>query len=115
MGEEAAIQHDATLASLKKKHLDAVAEMSEQIDQLNKMKQKIEKEKHAKKLQIDEIMSAIEILANEKASLEKQNSLLQQQLQEANRRCEDANLTLSDYDHARKKTVVENVELLRSV
>merc|ERR1712048_1454402 len=39
--EEAAIQHDATLASLKKKHLDAVGEMSEQIDQLNKMKTKI--------------------------------------------------------------------------
>merc|ERR1719251_403384 len=79
------------------------------------MKQKIEKEKHAKKLQIDEIMAAVGISPNEKASLEKQNSLLQQQLQEANRRCEDANLTLSDYDHARKKTVVENVELLRNV
>ena len=49
--EEAAIQHESTLASLKKKHVDAVSEMSEQIEQLNKMKQKIEKEKHAKRLQ----------------------------------------------------------------
>ena len=64
--EEAAIQHDATLASLKKKHLDAVAEMSEQIDQLNKMKQKIEKEKHAKRLQIDEIRAAQDTICNEK-------------------------------------------------
>ena len=31
--EEAAIQHESTLASLKKKHMDAVSEMSEQIDQ----------------------------------------------------------------------------------
>ena len=31
--------------SLKKKHQDAVAEMSEQIDQLSKMKAKIEKDK----------------------------------------------------------------------
>jgi myosin heavy subunit len=38
--EECNIQHEATLISLKKKHQDAVAEMSEQIDQLNKMKQK---------------------------------------------------------------------------
>jgi len=113
--EEANIQHEGILVALKKKHVDATSEMSEQIDQLNKMKQKIEKEKHAKKLQIDEMMAAIDVLANEKASLEKQNSLLQQQLNDANRRCEDANLTLSDYDHARKKTVVENVELLRSV
>merc|ERR1712157_489772 len=55
-------EHHLTLADFenakKKKHLDAVAEMSEQIEQLNKMKQKIEKEKHAKRLQIDEIRAA---------------------------------------------------------
>merc|ERR1711963_723610 len=113
--EEANIQHDGILVALKKKHCDATSEMSEQVDQLNKMKQKIQKEQHAKKLQIDEIMAAIDVIANEKASLEKQNSLLGQQLSEANRRCEEANLMLSDYDRARKKTVVENVELLRSV
>merc|ERR1712212_179536 len=61
------------------------------------------------------VMGAIDVVANEKASLEKQNSLLSHQLSETNRRCEEANLTLSDYDNSRKKTVVENVELLRSV
>merc|ERR1719412_1932219 len=113
--EEANIQHDGTLVSLKKKNVDATSEMAEQVDQLNKMKTKIDKEKHAKKLQIDEVMGAIDVVANEKASLEKQNSLLNHQLSETNRRCEEANLTLSDYDNSRKKTVVENVELLRSV
>merc|ERR1712168_1144821 len=113
--EEANIQHDGTLVSLKKKNVDATSEMAEQVDQLNKMKTKIDKEKHAKKLQIDEVMGAIDVVANEKASLEKQNSLLSHQLSETNRRCEEANLMLSDYDRARKKTVVENVELLRSV
>merc|ERR1719145_118895 len=53
--EESNIQHDGTLVSLKKKNVDATSEMSEQVEQLNKMKQKIEKEKHAKKLQIDEV------------------------------------------------------------
>merc|ERR1719350_975946 len=110
--EEANIQHDGILVGLKKKHVDATSEMSEQVDQLNKMKQKVEKEKHAKKLQIDEIMAGLDILANEKASLEKQNSLLNQQLNEINRRCGDATMSLGDYDSARKKTVVENVELL---
>merc|ERR1719208_738514 len=43
--EEANIQHESTLMNLKKKHQDAVAEMSEQIDQLSKMKAKIEKDK----------------------------------------------------------------------
>ena len=38
--EESKIQQDATVGSLKKKHQDAIAEMSEQIDQLGKMKAK---------------------------------------------------------------------------
>merc|ERR1712045_339611 len=113
--EEAAIQQDATLASLKKKHLDAVAEMSEQIDQLNKMKQKIEKEKHAKRLQIDEIRAAQDTICNEKASVEKQNKLLQNQLNEINRKVEDANLTLTDFDNAKKKIIIENADNLRHI
>merc|ERR1712038_1927350 len=108
--EEATIQHDATLASLKKKHLDAVAEMSEQIDQLNKMKQKIEKEKHAKRLQIDEIRAAQDTICNERASVEKQNKL-----NEINRKVEDANLTLTDFDNAKKKIIIENAESLRQI
>merc|ERR1712115_470831 len=45
--EEANIQQEATMINLKRKHQDAVAEMSEQIDQLSKMKAKIDKDKNA--------------------------------------------------------------------
>merc|ERR1712088_1082152 len=101
--EEAAIQHDA------------VSEMSEQIDQLNKMKQKIEKEKHAKRLQIDEIRAAQDTICNEKASVEKQNKLLQNQLNDINRKCEEAHLTLADFETAKKKIILENAEHLRQI
>ena len=40
--EEAHIQNEALVAGFKKKNCDATAEMSEQVEQLNKMKQKIE-------------------------------------------------------------------------
>merc|ERR1712062_505186 len=43
--EEANIQHESVLMNLKKKHQDAIQEMTEQIDQLTKMKSKIEKDK----------------------------------------------------------------------
>merc|ERR1719328_72539 len=42
--EECNIQHDATLVSLKKKQADSISEMSEQMDQLNKMKAKVTKD-----------------------------------------------------------------------
>merc|ERR1739842_289732 len=39
--EESNIQHDAAVAAFRKKHNDAVAEMSEQLDHLAKLKSKI--------------------------------------------------------------------------
>ena len=36
--EEASIQQESTMLSLRKKHQDAISEMSEQIEQLNKLK-----------------------------------------------------------------------------
>ena len=113
--EESHIQNEALLVGLKKKNTDATCEMTEQVEQLNKMKQKIEKEKHAKRLQIDECKGAIDIIANEKASVEKQNQLLEHQRLDLQRKCEKANLTLIDYDGAKKKTVVENAELLHGI
>merc|ERR1712045_714706 len=113
--EECIIQQESVLAGLKKKHLDAIAEMSEQIDQLNKMKQKIEKEKHGKRLQIDEIRAAQDTICNEKASVEKQNKLLQNQLNDINRKCEEHHLTLADFENAKKKVIMENADHLRQI
>ena len=52
--------------SLKKKHQDAIAEMSEQIDQLNKLKAKAETEKATIKMQTDDLKAAHDHLCNEK-------------------------------------------------
>merc|ERR1719427_1993172 len=79
------------------------------------MKQKVEKEKHAKSLQTEEVRAVMDVLANEKATLEKQNRLLEQQRFDITRKAEEANLTLSDYDNSRKKVVVENAEVLHSI
>merc|ERR1712083_784333 len=42
--EENAIQHETTLISLKKKPQDAICEMTEQINQLSKLKSRVEKD-----------------------------------------------------------------------
>ncbi|MCE2155650.1 hypothetical protein GPU83_09675, partial [Streptococcus thermophilus] len=47
--EESNIQHESALSMLRKKHNDAVAELSENIDHLNKMKARAEKDKDAMK------------------------------------------------------------------
>lgn len=64
--EEATLQHEATAAALRKKHADSVAELSEQIDNLQRVKQKLEKEKSEFKLEIDDLASNVESVSKSK-------------------------------------------------
>merc|ERR1712029_944668 len=97
--EEAHIQHESTLMNLKKKHQDAVSEMSEQIDQLSKMKAKIEKDKGAINHEIQDVRAATEEISRSKASAEKSNKTLVAQLNDTNKKVEEANLTLGDFEN----------------
>ncbi|MEQ2194266.1 hypothetical protein XENOCAPTIV_026455, partial [Xenoophorus captivus] len=58
--EEATLQHEATAAALRKKQADSVAELGEQIDNLQRVKQKLEKEKSEYKMEIDDLSSNME-------------------------------------------------------
>ena len=64
--EEATLQHEATAATLRKKHADTVAELGEQIDNLQRVKQKLEKEKSELKMEIDDLSSNAEAIAKAK-------------------------------------------------
>merc|ERR1711997_820285 len=113
--EEANIQQSTTLISLKKKHQDAVAEMSEQIDQLSKMKAKIEKEKTGLMHEVQDVRAATDEIGRSKASAEKSNKNLIGSLNEANKKVEEANLTLGDFENNKRKIAAENADLLRQV
>merc|ERR1719411_1399814 len=66
--EEAHIQQESTLVGLKKKHQDAIAEMTEQIDQLTKMKGKIEKDKQSIMHEIADVRAATDEVHRSAAS-----------------------------------------------
>merc|ERR1719384_2163940 len=113
--EEAHIQQDTTMQNLKKKHQDAVVEMSEQIDQLSKMKAKIEKDKNSIMKEIQDVRAATDEVGRSKASAEKANKSLITQLNEANKKVEEANLTLADFETGKRKLAAENADLLRQL
>ncbi|XP_042243055.1 myosin heavy chain, muscle-like isoform X30 [Homarus americanus] len=113
--EESNIQHEGALVNLRKKHNDAVAEMSEQIDHLNKMKARAEREKTTLSSELNDARSAADILSNEKAAAEKMNKQLQHQSNEIQSKLDEANRTLNDFDATKKKLAVENADLLRQV
>merc|ERR1712088_880971 len=88
--EEAHIQHESVLMNLKKKHQDAIQEMSEQIDQLTKMKSKIEKDKGKINAEIQDGRAAAEEISRAKASSEKSNKNLLSALNDLGKKIEEA-------------------------
>merc|ERR1712242_525134 len=88
--EEANIQHESVLMNLKKKHQDAIQEMSEQIDTLTKMKSKIEKDKGKIGAEASDARAATDEVARAKASAEKSNKHLGGQLTDLGKKVEEA-------------------------
>merc|ERR1712024_39222 len=113
--EEAHIQQEATLVSLKKKHQDAIAEMSEQIEQLSKMKAKVEKDKTHIIHEIADARAAVDEVGRSKASAEKSHKNLLNTLNEQAKKIEEANLNLNDIEGHKKKVSGENADLLRQL
>ncbi|XP_067145161.1 myosin heavy chain, muscle-like isoform X10 [Centruroides vittatus] len=113
--EEANIQHEQALSTLRKKHNDVVAELSEQNDQLNKHRSRLEKEKGQLKGELDDVKSSIDHVQKEKANSEKQVKQLEIQVLDLQGKLDEANRSLGDFDSTKKKLSVENSDLQRQV
>merc|ERR1719427_2610581 len=113
--EECKIQHEGTVVSMKKKQQDAIAEMNEQIDQLGKMRAKIEKDKSQIMAEIADVRAATEEVARSKASAEKSYKTLMANLNDQNKRVEESNLTLGDIEGSKRRITAENADLLRQL
>uniref|UniRef100_A0A2K5X7S2 Myosin-6 n=1 Tax=Macaca fascicularis TaxID=9541 RepID=A0A2K5X7S2_MACFA len=113
--EEATLQHEATAAALRKKHADSVAELGEQIDNLQRVKQKLEKEKSEFKLELDDVTSNMEQIIKAKANLEKVSRTLEDQANEYRMKLEEAQRSLNDFTTQRAKLQTENGELARQL
>merc|ERR1712158_152659 len=113
--EECRIQHDATLVSLKKKQADSIAEMSEQMDQLNKMKAKVNKDCSQIMAEIQDVRAAIDEVGRSKASAEKSQRALAATLTDLTKKIEEVNLNLGDFEQSKRRITAENADLLRQL
>merc|ERR1719270_1994815 len=113
--EEAHIANESVLMNLKKKHQDAIQEMSEQIDCLSKAKSKIDKEKVKVSAEAADARAATEEVARGKASSEKSNKALVAALNDLGKKIEEANMTLGDFESQKKRLAAENADLLGAV
>merc|ERR1719297_798537 len=113
--EEANIQREATTASMKKKQQEAVMEMNEQIEQLTKMKTKVEQDKIKIMAEIADVRAATDEVNRSKASAEKSYRNLLNTLNDLNKKVEESNLHLGDLEAFKRRLTAENADVLRQL
>uniref|UniRef100_A0A672HU35 Myosin heavy chain, fast skeletal muscle-like n=1 Tax=Salarias fasciatus TaxID=181472 RepID=A0A672HU35_SALFA len=113
--EESTLQHEATAAALRKKQADSVAELGEQIDNLQRVKQKLEKEKSEYKMEIDDLSSNMEAVAKSKGNLEKLCRTLEDQLSEIKTKNDENVRQLNDINAQKARLQTENGEFSRQI
>ncbi|KAK2515458.1 hypothetical protein Q9233_013971 [Columba guinea] len=113
--EEATLQHEATAAALRKKHADSTAELGEQIDNLQRVKQKLEKEKSELKMEISNLASSAETITKSKANLEKMYRTLEDQMRDTKAKFEENQRNVNEMVIQKAQLQTESGELSRQL
>ena len=113
--EESVIGHEGTLAALRQKHNNTMAELGEQIDNLNKMKGKAEKDKSNMERDLQEARTGLDEAMREKANHERNGKLTQGLIVESNQKLDEMARALNEADSSKKRLQVENLDLQRQI
>merc|ERR1712186_68289 len=113
--DEININHEGTLAALRQKHNNNMSEMGEQIESLNKMKAKAEKDKSNMERDLQEVRAGLEEAMRDRANHERNGKLTGALIVEANQKLDEMARALNEADSSRKKLQVENQDLQRQI
>merc|ERR1712088_144251 len=113
--EELNIAHEGTLAALRMKHNNTMAELGEQIDGINANKVKSEKDKAGMELDLRDARLDLEDAVKGKAELDKQGKLLQASIVDSNTRLDEMARALNEAESTKKRLQVENQDLNRQI
>ncbi|KAL1237357.1 Myosin-4 [Trichinella pseudospiralis] len=113
--EEANMNHEGQLASLRKKHNDAVAEMSDQLDQVQKAKAKSDKEKVAYQRELEDLHAAMDQENKAKQDADRFSKQLELQLAELQAKNDEQTRQLHDYTNMKNRINSENADLMRQL
>merc|ERR1711910_255618 len=113
--DESNIAHEGTLAALRQKHNNNMSEMGENIDGLNKMKAKSEKDKAGMERDLQETRQGLDEAMRERANTERNCKMTQGLIVEANTKLDELARALNESDSTRKKLQVDAQDLSRQI
>ncbi|KAJ8251147.1 hypothetical protein GJAV_G00217820 [Gymnothorax javanicus] len=113
--EEAALQGEATTSALRKKHSDSMSELAEHVENLQRVKIKLEKDKQIMKAEIDDLNTTIESVQKSKLNSEAHVRKLEDSLSEANARLSEMERSSSELNVVKGRLSGENSDLSREL
>merc|ERR1711899_219384 len=113
--EELNIAHEGTLAALRMKHNNTMADLGEQIDSLSANKVRSEKDKANMELDLRDARCDLEDAVKGKADLDKTGKLIHGNIVDANTRLDEMARALNEAESSKKRLQVENQDLSRQI
>merc|ERR1712021_269097 len=113
--DESNISHEGTLAALRQKHNNNMSQMGDDIDGLNKMEAKAEKDKAGMERDLQEARGSLDEAMRDRANHERNGKLTGALIVESNVKLDDMARALNEADSSRKKLQVENQDLTRQI
>nr|XP_009857904.2 myosin-16 [Ciona intestinalis] len=108
--EEAVMQNDATVGQLKKKHQDVVNELVEQVENLSRVKNKIEKDRAQLHMELDDVTTQLEEVSKLKARSEANVRVMEEQVTDYKFKVEENIRIVNELTIIKNKLTSESME-----
>ncbi|CAJ0577053.1 unnamed protein product, partial [Mesorhabditis spiculigera] len=113
--EEASLVQEQAMAGLRKKHQDAVAELTEQLETLQKCRAKLEKDKAQIHREAEELQNQVDVEGKHRQNAERLAKQLEAQLTELQLRSDEQQRTNQELQSQKSRLHTENTDLNRQL
>ncbi|MFH4977395.1 hypothetical protein AB6A40_004104 [Gnathostoma spinigerum] len=113
--EESSMNHDIAIATMRKKHSDAVAELSDQLEELQKLKAKADKDRAQMQRELEDAHAQADAESRQKQEFEKQARMIEVQYAELQSKSEEQTRLLNDLNALKTRLTNENGDLSRQL
>merc|ERR1719347_586290 len=113
--EEMNIAHEGTLAALRQKHNNTMADLGDQIDTANKNKVKSEKDKGGMERDLQDTRAGLEEAMRDRANVERDVKIAQGMVVESNQKMDELARAMNEADSSKKKLMVEKYDVCRQI
>ena len=111
--EESMVTHEADVTSLKKRQQDAVTELVEQVENLSRVKTKVEKERSQLQMELLDVSSQLEEVSKVKIRAEANVRVMDEQIADFRVKVEENGRLINDLTITKNKLQSESVESMQ--